>query len=157
MSHGNGETPWRSSSPVVLNLLSLRTGGLSKSTQNVITTKICNSKEVWKIQFNEKFAAVCLISYVLNAVLMKLRRSRTLTSTRFLYLVLMRDNDEKLFSDRKVVQKISSNFIALSLSSGYSFLSVKAKSKIVTMASLYAWISTWYRRKAQSVILSQWR
>jgi len=42
--------------PVVLNLLSLRTGklskqilrtgGLSKSTRNVITTKICNSKEV---------------------------------------------------------------------------------------------------------------
>jgi len=41
---------------VVLNLLSLRTGkpskqilragGLSKSTQNVITTKIYNSKEV---------------------------------------------------------------------------------------------------------------
>ena len=51
------------------------------------------------------------------------RRSRALIITRFLCLVLMRDKDEKLFSHRQVVEKISSNLIALTLSSGYSFSS----------------------------------
>ena len=56
-----GISPFKTDVPiqpklVVLNLSSLRTGklsnqilrtgGLSKSNQNVITTKICNSKEV---------------------------------------------------------------------------------------------------------------
>ena len=52
------------------------------------------------------------------------KRSKELTSTRFLCLVLMRDKFKQLFSQRKVEGKISGNLIALSMIDGYYISSI---------------------------------
>ncbi|CAK8683231.1 unnamed protein product [Clavelina lepadiformis] len=62
------------------------------------------SKE-WKLQFNEKFAAVILLSYVVLLKFLQGEVQRRLPHNFFVWS-LMRDNDEKLFSDRSICDDV---------------------------------------------------